>query len=72
MNKTTIGYNAGVLWNLLSNNERWTYENLKISSGLSDADFNTAIGWLARENKIEFEEEYENYFLFLNVNVYIG
>ncbi|RGN48615.1 MULTISPECIES: winged helix-turn-helix domain-containing protein [unclassified Bacteroides] len=72
MNKATIGYNAGILWNLLSNNLRWSYKELQKSSGLNDIDLNMAVGWLAREDKIEFEEEDEGLFLFLNVNVYIG
>lgn len=72
MNKATIGYNAGILWNLLSNNLRWSYKELQKSSGLNDIDLNMAVGWLAREDKIEFEEEDESLFLFLNVNVYIG
>ena len=72
MNKATIGYNAGILWYLLSNNLRWSYKELQKSSGLNDIDLNMAVGWLAREDKIEFEEEDEGLFLFLNVNVYIG
>lgn len=72
MNKATIGYNVGILWNLLSNNLRWSYKELQKSSGLNDIDLNMAVGWLAREDKIEFEEEDESLFLFLNVNVYIG
>ena len=55
-----------------SNNLRWSYKELQKSSGLNDIDLNMAVGWLAREDKIEFEEEDEGLFLFLNVNVYIG
>ena len=33
---------------------------------------NAAIGWLAREDKIDFETEGGNDRLFLCVNVYIG
>ena len=72
MNKATIGYNAGILWNLLSNNLRWSYKELQKSSGLNDIDLNMAVGWLAREDKIEVEEEDQGLFLLLNVNVYIG
>ena len=42
------------------------------SFGLSDRDLNAAIGWLAREDKIDFETEGGNDRLFLCVNVYIG
>ena len=34
---------------------RWSYCDLKRASELSDRDLNAAIGWLARENKIDFE-----------------
>jgi len=35
-------------------------------------DLNAAIGWLARENKIDFECSNGDDCLFLSVNVYIG
>lgn len=74
MDKRSIGANAGLVWRLLDNNRRWEYNELKIASGLSDHDLNAAIGWLARENKIEFKTDPETSkeYLFLNVNVYIG
>lgn len=72
MNKGKIGTNAGKIWHLLSNNQRWSYDTLKEQSGLSDVDFAAAIGWLARENKIEFEGEQDTMYVFLFVNVYIG
>ena len=56
MNKHIIGLNAGIIWRLLSNQEKWTYNDLKTASGLTDRELNTAIGWLAREGKIEFEQ----------------
>lgn len=55
MNKNTIGSNAGILWQLMNNSMSWDYEELKKESGLSDKDFWAALGWLARENKIEFD-----------------
>ena len=73
MNKHQIGLNAGIVWHLLHNNERWTYRDLKKASGLSDRDLDAAIGWLAREDKIDFDSEQEdNDCLFLSVNVFIG
>ena len=51
MNKETIGINAGILWRLLSSENRsWEYNELKEATGLSDRDLNAAIGWLARED----------------------
>lgn len=72
MNKHQIGTNAGIVWNVLNNNARWSYDQLKTASGLSDRELNAAIGWLARENKIDFELNQESDTLFLSVNVYIG
>ena len=54
MNKTQIGENAGIVWNILKDNKHWEYEQLKEISGLSDRELNAAIGWLAREDKIDF------------------
>jgi len=73
MNKYQIGTNAGVIWRLLNDNRRWSYYELKRASGLSDRDLNAAIGWLARENKIDFDCERDDCdCFFLSVNVYIG
>ena len=55
MNKNQIGTNAGIVWKLLSDNAHWEYDKLKHASGLSDRDLNAAIGWLAREDKIDFD-----------------
>ena len=64
MDKNEIGLNAGKVWQLLS--------NLKKKSGLKDKDLGAALGWLAREDKIEFEQEEEELYVYLCVNVYIG
>lgn len=72
MDKHQIGTNAGIVWNVLKDNVHWTYENLKEPSGLSDRDLNAAIGWLAREDKIDFDIDETTDKLFLHVNVYIG
>ncbi len=73
MDAHTIGVNAGVVWRLLDNNRRWEYSELKAASGLSDRDLNAAIGWLAREDKIQFEvdKKDDKEYLFLELNVYI-
>lgn len=72
MDKHQIGVNAGKVWKLLNDNKRWSYCDLKRASELSDRDLNAAIGWLARENKIDFECSNGDDCLFLSVNVYIG
>lgn len=72
MDKHQIGVNAGKVWKLLNDNKRWSYCDFKRASELSDRDLNAAIGWLARENKIDFECSNGDDCLFLSVNVYIG
>ena len=56
----------------LKDNRHWEYEKLKEASGLSDRDLNAAIGWLAREDKIDFDMTEEGDRIFLTVNVFIG
>ena len=72
MNKTQIGENAGIVWNILKDNRHWKYDNLKKISGLSDRDLNAALGWLAREDKIDFDMNEGSDRVFLIVNVFIG
>lgn len=73
MDKHIIGENAGVIWRLLNNGERWEYESLKAASGLSDRDLNLAIGWLARENKIFFErsKNEDKEYMYLSIDLYL-
>lgn len=73
MDKHIIGENAGVIWRLLNNGERWEYESLKAASGLSDRDLNLAIGWLARENKIFFErsKDEDKEYMYLSIDIYL-
>ncbi|MDD3788790.1 MAG: winged helix-turn-helix domain-containing protein [Petrimonas sp.] len=56
MNKKVIGTNAGIIWNLLNDHQKWDICELKEASGLTEAEIYSAIGWLARENKIEIEK----------------
>lgn len=73
MDKHVIGENAGIIWRLLNNGERWEYESLKAASGLSDRDLNLAIGWLARENKIFFErsKDQDKEYMYLSIDLYL-
>ena len=36
---------------------KWNYDELRDKLRLRDHDLNAALGWLAREDKIEFEHE---------------
>lgn len=73
MNKSNIKMNANAVWRLLSNNQLWKQRDLQTAAGLSDRDFLLAVGWLARENRIEFgkDEFTDEDTLFLEFNVYI-
>ena len=74
MDAQTIGKNAGIVWRLLDHNRKWEYNELKEATGLSDRDLNAAIGWLAREDKIQFETSTKDGhdYLYLELNLYIG
>ena len=52
MEINNIGNNAGILWNVLNANGKMTETKLKKESGLGSAEFYTALGWLAREGKL--------------------
>lgn len=57
MDVQSIGKCAGIVWNLLNSEHRkWSYSEIKKSTELSDRDINAAIGWLAREGKLNIEE----------------
>lgn len=63
MKKETIGENAGTIWRmLLYKGSRATMEEIMDSTGLNALDASAAIGWLAREDKVQFfrdgEEDY--------------
>lgn len=77
MDKHIIGENAGKLWRLLSTDEhrKWSLQEVKEATGLNDFEAACAIGWLAREDQIQFELEPhdnkdDNVLLYLMLNVY--
>ena len=57
MDKNQIGENAGIVWRTLENKGKLTLEELQKETGLDQAAVFTAIGWLAREDKISFNKE---------------
>lgn len=56
MNKERIGENAGIVWRVLHNN-RSSWEEFVKATGLNLLELASAIGWLAREDKIRFLQE---------------
>lgn len=66
MNKNLIGTNAGIVWRSMASDRSWTYEELKELTSLCDKELWAAIGWLARENQIEFDLSGEEERIYLN------
>jgi transcription initiation factor IIE alpha subunit len=60
MTTENIGINAGSVWNVLNEKGEMDVKALKKSAKLSEKDLNMALGWLAREGKIEFNETEES------------
>ena len=57
MEISNIGNNAGLVWNALNSNGKMTETKLKKETGLASAEFFAALGWLAREGKLNVETE---------------
>lgn len=77
MDKYIIGENAGKVWRLLNSDHlrKWEFSEIKKITGMDDAELGSAIGWLAREDKVQFELEHHNSkdekaYLYLMLNVY--
>lgn len=66
MNTETIGTWAGAVWNALNEADALGMKQLKKITKLKEKEVYTAIGWLARENKlvINVNPEDEKDFLF--------
>lgn len=58
MKQEQIGLNAGIIWRTLSKeNRKVTFDELATLTALSPLELAAAIGWLSRENKIQFSFE---------------
>ena len=53
MNTETIGLNAGAVWNALAAADAMGVKQLKKVTKLKDKELYAALGWLAREDKVE-------------------
>ena len=60
MNVETIGVNAGTVWNALNEAEAMGLKQLKKVTKLKDKELCAALGWLARENKINIDTDPED------------
>ena len=63
--KEKIGENAGKVWAALSEIGKSNIKDVKKSVKLTDKDLYAALGWLAREEKITFEEDDSDIFVAL-------
>ncbi|MBS3777681.1 MAG: winged helix-turn-helix domain-containing protein [Candidatus Thermoplasmatota archaeon] len=54
---TSIGSNAGDLWHLLNNHGKASVQHIIKESTLPTQELYKAVGWLAREEKINIELE---------------
>lgn len=77
MYKEIIGENAGKVWRFLysSTKHRCDSHEIKEGTGLSDTELAVAIGWLAREDKIQIDCEQQDgkdktLYFYLMLNVY--
>lgn len=55
MNTDTIGMSAGLVWNALDQAEAMSTKQLKKVTKLKDKELYAALGWLAREDKINIQ-----------------
>ncbi|MDE6498599.1 MAG: winged helix-turn-helix domain-containing protein [Muribaculaceae bacterium] len=53
MNTETIGMNAGAVWTALSTADALGVKQIKKMTKLKDKEVFAALGWLAREGKVE-------------------
>lgn len=51
-----IGTNAGLVWTVLNEGGKMNVKQVKKATKLVDKDLFAAFGWLAKEDKIAFDE----------------
>lgn len=59
--KPQIGETAGGIWNLLNDGGPQTLAQIKKKLGASDELVSFALGWLAREDKVDITQEKKSY-----------
>jgi len=56
MKKNEIGLNAGKIWQLIDKSGELTINEIKKSTELSEFEIALSLGWLSREDKVNFTE----------------
>jgi len=65
--KEKIGINAGAVWAVLNEKEgKVNLKDVKKLTKLTEKDLYAALGWLAREDKVEIEEIEKDIFVALS------
>lgn len=65
--KEKIGINAGAVWAVLNENTgNVNLKDIKKFTKLTDKDLYAALGWLAREDKVNIEEAEKDIFVSLS------
>lgn len=60
MNTEKIGTWAGLVWNALNEADVLGFKQIKKITKLKEKELYAALGWLAREGKVSFEENEDN------------
>lgn len=66
MIKNDIGINAGTIWNLLSEKGELSINEIVELTKYRESYILLALGWLARENKVQFFDKNGSLFVSLN------
>ncbi|MDR1652160.1 MAG: winged helix-turn-helix domain-containing protein [Prevotellaceae bacterium] len=66
MNVEKIGINAGVVWKALEGSKDLSTKDLKKETKLTEKDLSYALGWLAREGKVNFSENEKDVYVHLS------
>jgi len=62
----TIGTTAGLVWTTLSTSGKMSTKELKkVTKIKADKELYSALGWLAKEDKLVFEEKGDDLYVFL-------
>ena len=62
-----IGTTAGVVWTALSTSGKMSVKELKkVTKIRADKDLFSALGWLAKEDKLVFKEKGDDLFVWLS------
>ncbi len=57
MKKIKIGFDAGKIWQIIEESKLIKISDLKRITKMDIKDLYLALGWLARENKVQFSED---------------